>query len=72
MKENNFNDIFNNMFNELVLLEKELIKRKDEVNELRQVELKLQALEAAGVDNWEGYDEAMCLYKEFLNNKASK
>jgi hypothetical protein len=28
-------------------------------NELRTVEKKLNALECAGVDNWEGYSEAM-------------
>lgn len=28
-------------------------------NELVEAELKLRALEDAGVDNWEGYDEAM-------------
>lgn len=25
----------------------------------------LDALEAAGVDNWEGYDEAQLIYKEW-------
>ncbi len=30
-----------------------------ELNELRDASIKLHALEAAGVDNWEGYEEAM-------------
>jgi len=31
----------------------------DRYEELVEAEARLQALEAAGVDNWEGYDEAM-------------
>ena len=27
----------------------------------------LETLRAAGVDNWEGYDEAVDIYKEWLN-----
>lgn len=26
----------------------------------------LDALEAAGVDNWEGYDEAIQIYREYI------
>jgi hypothetical protein len=32
---------------------------KERYAELLRAEKKLNALEAAGVDNWEGYDEAM-------------
>ncbi|MEM2159330.1 MAG: hypothetical protein QXN55_00035 [Candidatus Nitrosotenuis sp.] len=31
----------------------------DEYERLQEAEKKLSALEAAGVDNWEGYDYAM-------------
>lgn len=33
--------------------------RRGEYEELLQAQRKLDALEASGVDNWEGYDEAM-------------
>ena len=29
----------------------------------------LDALEACGVDNWEGYDEAIKLYKEWIKEE---
>lgn len=32
---------------------------KEEYEKLKQAKAKLDALEAAGVDNWEGYDYAM-------------
>lgn len=31
----------------------------EEYKQLKQDSLKLEALEGAGVDNWEGYDDAM-------------
>ncbi len=35
-------------------------KKKDqEIERLKEREAELNALEAAGVDNWEGYDSAM-------------
>lgn len=34
-------------------------------------ELWLQALEAAGVDNWEGISEAHELFEEFKNDRSS-
>ena len=36
----------------------------DELHDLRQEAGKLRALEAAGVDNWSGYDYAMQLWRE--------
>jgi len=30
-------------------------------------EMWIDALEAAGVDNWEGYDEAVGIYKQWIN-----
>ena len=30
-------------------------------------EMWIDALEAAGVDNWEGYDEAVDIYKQWIN-----
>ena len=38
----------------------------DEWHELHHRDLFLTALEHAGVDNWEGYDEARALYEEWL------
>lgn len=37
--------------------------RKDELAELLRDSWKLRCLEAAGVDNWMWYDQAMCDYK---------
>ena len=37
----------------------------DEHNQLLNRDQKLCALEAAGVDNWEGYEEAMNILKEW-------
>ena len=32
--------------------------------------MKLEALEAAGVDNWEGYGWALELYQEYLEDEG--
>ena len=40
----------------------------DELNALKSSEAKLDALEACGVDNWEGYDMAMENLKEEVSN----
>ena len=37
----------------------------EEYNQLLNRDQKLCALEAAGVDNWEGYDEAMNILEEW-------
>lgn len=39
---------------------------EEELEEIRKD--RLRALEAAGVDNWEGYDYAMEIYKELLED----
>lgn len=36
----------------------------EEYNELMDTQLVMYALEAAGVDSWEGYDLAMEIYNE--------
>lgn len=36
----------------------------DQLHDLRQEAGKLRALEAAGVDNWSGYEHAMELWRE--------
>lgn len=36
----------------------------EDYNTLMDKQLKLIALEGAGVDNWDGYDEAMKSYEE--------
>lgn len=40
-------------------LAESLVKAEDRIENLRARVRKLNALEAAGVDNWEGYDGAM-------------
>ena len=37
---------------------------KEEYESLLDSELQLSCLEACGVDNWEGYDDAMEMYNE--------
>jgi hypothetical protein len=37
---------------------------KEQYDELIEAQEKLSALEAAGVDNWEGYDDAMRMLHE--------
>ncbi len=37
---------------------------ESELKELREAAKKLNALEGAGVDNWEGYDDAMQILRE--------
>lgn len=37
---------------------------KAELDRLRKRELKLQCLEDFGVDNWEGYEDAVAAYQE--------
>lgn len=32
----------------------------------------LDALEVAGVDNWDGYDEALRIYKEWVKEETDK
>ena len=42
-----------------------------EYKQLLKAQAKLDALEGAGVDNWQGYDDAMDLYRdEMARNKA--
>jgi hypothetical protein len=38
----------------------------EEYERLMDVDELLSALDAAGVDNWEGYDDAMEIYREGL------
>ena len=38
--------------------------KKKRIEELEDAEDKLDALEKAGVDNWQGYDNAMEIYNE--------
>lgn len=38
----------------------------DEYENLKEDSVFLDALRAAGVDNWDGYDYAIDLYEEFL------
>lgn len=42
--------------------ETSVIVDREKYHELLNRSAKLHALEAAGVDNWEGYDEAMSSY----------
>lgn len=42
---------------------------KDEYERLRKNTTLLWSLRACGVDNWQGYDDAMSLYYETYPNK---
>jgi hypothetical protein len=42
---------------------------KSKIELLEKSDLKLQCLEQAGVDNWDGWDDAMEIYYEYLEDK---
>ena len=44
-------------------------KLKKDIESLRKDELKLRALEDAGVDNWEWYELSMDLYNSYLEGE---
>jgi hypothetical protein len=46
--------------------------KKSYYDELMRNDLKLSALDAAGVDNWNGYDDAMDIFREWLDEDANK
>ena len=43
---------------------------KERYDELLEAELMMNALEAAGVDNWDGYSEAMKIRKQDENEET--
>jgi hypothetical protein len=49
--------------------EKNVTIPTDRYEELLERELKLIALESAGVDNWQGYDDAMTILQEMKENQ---
>lgn len=54
-----------------VLLENgyEMIK-KDELSQLEESQATLNCLEACGVDNWDGYDDAMSMLPVFIGGEV--
>ena len=42
---------------------------QSEYQELKDAQMKLIALESAGVDNWQGYSDAMDILKEMKETK---
>jgi len=50
-------------------MSKEILITMAEYNKLRAAQNKLDALESAGVDNWEGYDLAMEDYNDDDENE---
>jgi hypothetical protein len=53
----------NNMDSTMILVD------ADEYEELQDAQLMLQCLENAGVDNWDGYSEALREYNSFQENQ---
>ena len=50
--------------------DEEMVKiSKEEYKHLLEDSDTLSALEEAGVDNWEGYDDAMDILRDIRNNK---
>ena len=60
VKERLANDIDTHDASQRALIE----QQAQEIARLRDSERKLTALEAAGVDNWEGYSDAMQMMEE--------
>ena len=52
------------MFEEYASQRALIEQQAKEIERLRDSERKLTALEAAGVDNWEGYSDAMQMMEE--------
>jgi hypothetical protein len=50
-------------------VEKTITITQEEYDMLLDSQAKLSALECAGVDNWEGYNEAMKIYREGLGEE---
>lgn len=50
-------------------IEKTITITQEEYDMLLDSQVKLSALEYAGVDNWEGYGEAMKIYREGLGEE---
>jgi len=48
-------------------MEEEVTISKKEYEELLENQIWVRALEAAGVDNWEGYDIAIDIFDEYKN-----
>lgn len=46
--------------------------KKSYYDELMENDLKLSALDAAGVDNWVGYDDAMDIFQEWLDENEDE
>jgi hypothetical protein len=46
--------------------------KKSYYDELMENDLKLSALDAAGVDNWVGYDDAMDIFREWLDENENE
>ena len=49
-------------------MEEQVTISKAEYRELLNIQARLDCLEASGVDNWCGYDEAMEYYEEMIND----
>ena len=69
MKE--FEDIINARAGGIINDKEMVEKLRALVKKLQGCEQKLNALEAVGVDNWEGYDYAMELLEEEQNEPAT-
>lgn len=53
-----------------IIGEKEVILPREEYDELFDDALFLSALREAGVDSWEGYDEAVNIYDSYTNERG--
>jgi len=48
----------------------EIVIDKSEYDQLVKAALWGEALDAAGVDNWQGHDEAVAIYQEMLRDNV--
>lgn len=48
-------------------LKEEIVELKAKIEDIEEYAIALSALEACGVDNWHGYDDAMTLLEEWQN-----
>lgn len=53
-------------------MEEQVTISKTYFDKLVRIEMQMTALESAGVDNWQGYGDAMEIYNELLQDAANE
>ena len=65
-------DITGSIIKMKTIIKNSVILSESEYDDLYENSLKLSALEAAGVDNWDGYSYAQDIYKQDILNEEEE